>query len=524
MSSLLTIDRLSAATTERGSLFSDLSLNLGREICGLVGRNGSGKSTLLAILSGEREPASGTFSVNGRVAMLRQNLSPDESLSQVLGVERELEVLSRIEAGTGSPEEAAEFDWTLPARVEAALARVSLPALDLDRKVGMLSGGQRTRLGIAAMLMLEPDLLLMDEPTNNLDADGREAVAELLAGWNGGAIVASHDRELLEQVDRMVELTPVRVNVYGGGWSSFEADRLARRERAESELERAEHDLKANARAIQAQFERQARRDKQGRAKRAKGDAPKLLLDAQAERAERTGSRNSRLADRMRGDAERKLETSRAQVEVVTPVRIDLPASALPANRVALRFDQVALERGGRRMLGPLTFQVKGPERVLISGPNGSGKTTLLKIASGALDPTSGTVERKARMALLDQHGANLDDRLDLVDNLRGHIPALTMEEAHATLARFGFRNRDARRPVQTLSGGERLRASLALLTGGAEPPEMLLLDEPTNHLDIDAIELLEAALADYTGAILLVSHDRRFAESIRVEREISLA
>jgi ATPase subunit of ABC transporter with duplicated ATPase domains len=160
----------------------------------------------------------------------------------------------------------------------------------------------------------------------------------------------------------------------------------------------------------------------------------------------------------------------------------------------------------------------------VVSGANGSGKTSLLRLALGNLTPTGGIVSRAdGALAMLDQHVALLDPALDLVSNMRVHHPALTARQAHEVLARFAFRNRDALRPAATLSGGERLRAGLAIATGGPVAPQLLLLDEPTNHLDIDALELLEAALAGYDGALLLVSHDRRFVEAVGYDREIRL-
>jgi len=524
MSSLLTIDRLAASAPDGTPLFSDLTLALGRETVGLVGRNGSGKSTLLAILAGEREPDAGTVSRAGRVAMLQQALPDDSTVAEALEVAEDLARLHRLEAGEGTPQDAELADWALTDRLSGVFAQVYLPDTILDRAVASLSGGERTRLGLAAMLLEEPDVLLMDEPTNNLDAAGRAAIAELLYSWQGGAIVASHDRELLEQVDRIVELSSVGIFSFGGGWSSYAEAREAERERAEGELERASRDHKQQRRAIQRQTERKARRDKVGRKKAAKGDLPRILLGAMAERAENTGARNDRLARRQLDETDAALDDARRNVEIVTPLRIQLPPSGTPANRTLLRFDAVTLARGGRRLFGPLSFAITGPERVIVSGSNGSGKTSLLRIASGDLAPDAGVVDRaEGALAMLDQHVEMLDPALDLVANMRARHPAMTARQAHDVLARFAFRNRDALRPVATLSGGEKLRAGLALATGGPVPPQLLILDEPTNHLDIAAVEMLEQALASYDGALMVVSHDRRFLDAVGFDREIAL-
>jgi len=520
MPAFLTTDRISAAAPDGTQLFSDLSFTLGDDVVGLVGRNGSGKSTLLAILAGEREPRSGAVSRTGRIATLRQVQDAGQTLSEALGIAGNLERLRRLEAGTGSVEDAGLADWTLEARIDEALAQVRLTGFDPGRAVSTLSGGERTRLGLAAMLLQEPDVLLMDEPTNNLDADGRAAIADLLSQWPGGAVVASHDRDLLEEVDRIVQLSPVGSTVFGGGWSAFAAARDASRERADAELDRTRRDLRQQTRAVQVQAERKARRDKAGRAKAARGGAPKILLGMQAERAQNSGARDNRLAARLLDDAGTAAEQARRAVEIVTPLRIELPPARLPPGRTLLRFEDVAMVR----LFGPLSFDITGPQRVLVSGANGSGKTTLLRLAMGLLAPDSGTVTRAdGALAMLDQHVDLLDPALDLVANLRARHPALTAREAHEVLARYAFRNRDALRPAATLSGGERLRAGLALATAGAIPPQLMVLDEPTNHLDVDAIEMLEAALAAYDGALLLVSHDRTFCEALRFDREIVL-
>jgi len=524
MSALLTIDSLSATTPDGTPFFSGLTLSLGREVVGLVGRNGSGKSTLLAILAGERKPAAGTIARPARIAMLRQIQANAGTVAEALGIADDLVRLHRLEAGEGSVEDAELADWTLQERLAGSLSRVRLDGLALDRAVSPLSGGERTRLGLVAMLLGEPQVLLLDEPTNNLDVEGRQAVADLLHDWPGGALVASHDRELLERVDRIVELSPLGVQSFGGGWSAFAEAREARRERAEADLDRASRGVRQQALAVQRQAERKARRDKAGRAYAASGSAPRILLGAQAQRAENSGGRDSRLAERLTDNAESTLEAARRQVEVVIPLRIELPASGLPANRTLLRFDEVVLEREGRLLFGPLSFTMTGPQRILVSGANGSGKTSLLRLAIGLAEPTAGRIARaEGAIAMLDQHADLLDPTLDLVANMRARHPTLTAREAHEVLARFAFRNRDAQRPAATLSGGEALRAALALVTGGPVPPQLLVLDEPTNHLDIAAMEMLEEALAERDGALLLVSHDRRFCETVGFDREIAL-
>lgn len=520
----LTLDSIDAAAPDGRPLFSNLTLALSRERIGIVGRNGAGKSTLLAIASGAAEPVRGSVSCTGRISILRQSLPPGRTIAAALGIEDALGRLSRLEQGLGTADDVAEADWTLPSRLSATLEDVGLGGIAVSRPTASLSGGERTRLGLARLLLEEPDFLLLDEPTNNLDADGRSAVTRLLSRWKGGVLVASHDRTLLEAMDRILHLSSVEAKIYGGGWSDFATAREAELRQAEAALGRAEQMFKQARQDVQRQSEKKARRDKAGRAWRAKCVDNKMFLDAEQERAERSSARDNRLAARLLGDAEDALSDARTRVEVLTPLKIELPCTGLPANRTLLSFEDVVLERGGRHLFGPLSFTLQGPERLAVTGPNGAGKTSLLKLVIGELAPASGMIRRaESAVAMLDQHVELLDPALDLVANLQRHHPAMDHNAAHAVLARYAFRNADALRLAGSLSGGERLRAGLAVAFAGTPPPQLLILDEPTNHLDIDAIETLEAALRGFDGALLVVSHDEHFLQAIGVTRMLKL-
>ncbi|HIG22915.1 ABC-F family ATP-binding cassette domain-containing protein [Henriciella sp.] len=524
MSSCLTLDSLSLVTPEGDTLFDNLTLSLGREAVGLVGRNGCGKSTLLKAVAGDLAPARGQIGVHGRAAMLQQHFDEAETVAEALGVDADLARLARITAGNGTAQDFDAADWTLEARLEKALADTGLADVDTARKIGAFSGGERTRIGLARLLLAEPDLILLDEPTNNLDAEGRASVMSLIENWSGGLLIASHDRALLERMDRIVELTPVGCTVFGGGWSEFKAARDAARARAKAEATSAANRLKATERKTQQAKERQDRSDARGRAVRARGDQPKLVLDARAQRAEATSGRGNMLASRQLGEAQAALSDADAQLERITPLTIELPTCNLPASRQLLSVQHAEMRFGERQLFGPLSFEVRGPQRLAIKGPNGSGKSTLLKLITGELAPTSGTISPYTdRTALLDQHSSSLDPNSSLIENMRRLAPALSENEARAQLARFAFRAGDALQLAGTLSGGERLRAALAAAFAAPHPPELLLLDEPTNHLDMEAVSLLEAALQSYDGAILAISHDERFLEAIRIEHNITL-
>jgi ATPase subunit of ABC transporter with duplicated ATPase domains len=523
MSSFLTLSGISAATPDGRPLFHDLTLSLGAERVGLVGRNGSGKSTLLGIAAGDAEPLSGTVHRTGTAGRLLQRWRGEDTIAEALGVADPLAILDRIEAGDGTDADLDDADWTLPAAIESGLVRVGLAALDLHRRMESLSGGEQTRIGLARLVLERPDLLLLDEPTNNLDSIGREAIEQLIESWRGGVLVASHDRALLEHMDRIVELNPTGVRIVGGCWSAFAAAREAQRALAETERERSQAALRSTLDAAQASREAKQRRDSRGRAFAARGSEPRILLGAQAERAQNSGGQARRLADRQVEEATRTLELARARVEILTPLTIEVPATGLPPHTEVLALEEVEAEVGDRQF-GPWTFALHGRERVVITGPNGAGKSTLLRLAMGELVPSKGTVRRASqRVAMLDQHLRLLDPQDTILGNLRRLHPLLDEEAAHAACARFAFRSRDTQRIVGTLSGGERLRAALATVLSAPQSPWLLILDEPTNHMDIESIEVLEAALQAFDGALLVVSHDARFLEAVGAMRTLTI-
>ena len=525
-SAFVTLDRVAARTPDGHTLFSDLSHAFGRERTGVVGRNGVGKTTLLRLVTGVAEPADGGVARNGTVAWLEQRraLRPGETVLDLLGTARAMAVVRRVLAGEGSAEDLAAADWTLESRIGTALAEVGLPDLDGDRPAASLSGGEQTRVRLAALLLQAPDLLVLDEPTNHLDADGRAAVRDLLAGWKGGAVVVSHDRDLLRRMDRIVELSPLGAAVFGGGYDLFAARKADERAAAERDLDVAVRAAARVAREGQRAVEKKARRDRAGRAFAARKSEPKILLGAMAERAENSGARETLLAQRRAEAAEAALGEARARVERVRAMAIPMPSSGLAAGKTVLALDEAVWDApDGRRVVGPLTLRVTGPERLAVTGSNGAGKTTLLKLMSGERRPTSGRVDRPVSSALLDQETALLRADETLLEAWRRLNPEATSNEAHAALARFLFRNTAAQRIIGTLSGGERLRAALACVMTGAAPPQLLILDEPTNHLDLDSIAAVEAALSDYDGALVVVSHDADFLDAIGVERRIAL-
>lgn len=528
----LAADRLGYALADGRTLFTGLTLGFGRERTGLIGPNGAGKSTLVRLLAGELATPRGTVQRRGTLAYLPQNfqLAVDGTLADVLGVGERLAALDRVYAAEPEPGDLERVgdDWDLRDRAQAALARFGVCHLPLDRPVTGVSGGEGTRVALAGLMLRRPDFLLLDEPTNNLDAAGRDALYELVRGWTGGLLVVSHDRTLLRLLDRIVELSPGGIRIYGGNYDVYLAQKTAEDEAAARELGSAESALRATRREAQRMRERQDRRDGRGKAQAAKGGAPRIWLGMQRERSEGTRSRLNDTAERMAADGRTRFDAARARVEERGRIALDLPSTELAAGKTVVELDGVSVIREGMDRGAPegVSLRVVGPERVAVAGPNGSGKTTLLHVIKGTLAPSSGTARlglAADEVAFFDQHARRLRPGASVLECYRERNPAIGETEARHALARFLFEADAVHQPTETLSGGQRLRAALACTLNGWRPPRLLLLDEPTNHLDLDSLAALEDVLNGYDGALVVVSHDRAFLEAIGVERVVEV-
>ncbi|HET9533239.1 MAG TPA: ABC-F family ATP-binding cassette domain-containing protein [Blastocatellia bacterium] len=512
-------------------LFKSLTFSFGPVRTGLIGPNGVGKTTLLDILAGKRAPSAGSVTRQGRVSYLPQTISFDKSatVASVLGYSRKLESLARILKGEGNTAdfEAVDACWDLPERIAASFERLGVAHIKLEEGVGSLSGGELMRIRIAGLLLDEPDFLLLDEPTNHLDFEAREFIYELVASWRDGLVVVTHDRRVLSLVDQTAEMFSDRLKLYGGNFEFYREQRGIERAAAEQAVSGARQRLKHAKATAQLARERQERRAAAGKRNIAKVNIAPIASGLLQRHAENSAARLKARHEKKVEEAMSELHLARSNLPEELRITVDLEEPRVPPGKRMIELRGVNYQYPGARALlwsEPLDMDVIGPERICIKGRNGSGKSTLIDLICGKKSPLTGTVRTGTKsIGVLDQQVSVLDDSLTLLENLRRVARPGPVHELRILLGRFLFYKDDVFKPAATLSGGERMRAGLACLLGAEQAPDILILDEPTNNLDLSSVEQMVAALKEYRGVLIVVSHDRSFVDDIGIEREIEL-
>jgi ATPase subunit of ABC transporter with duplicated ATPase domains len=529
---------LTAAQGDR-PLFADLDLTVGPgDVIGLVGVNGAGKSTLLRMLAGLRPGESGTVTISpptattGYLAQEPDRLQ-SESVRQFLGrrtgvaaadeaMQAAAQALADSAPGAGEDYSRALERWLalggadLDARAGAVAADLGL-AVDLDHAMSELSGGQAARAGLASLLLSRYDVVLLDEPTNNLDLDGLARLEAFVRGRRGGTVVVSHDREFLSRtVTCVVELDQAQqqVTTYGGSYAAYLEEREVARRHAREEFDsyaETRAGLEERARSQRAWMEKGVKN-----ARRKQPDHDKVGRGFRLETTEKQAAKARQ--------TERLIERLDVVDEPRKEWELRMEIAAAPRAGAIVATASGAVVRRGRFTLGPVDVQISWADRVSITGANGAGKTTLLGALLGRIPLSEGHAALGPGVVVgeVDQARDAFLGGEPLVDAFGAAAGGMLRGDVRTLLAKFGLRTAHVLRPAATLSPGERTRAALALLQ--ARGVNLLVLDEPTNHLDLPAIEQLESALRSYPGTLLLVTHDRRMLETVATNRRIEVA
>lgn len=511
-------------------LFADLSFSVGAGRTGLVAPNGAGKSTLLKLIAGEYRPTAGSVVADGAIGYLPQSLpfTADLTVAAVLGIAPVLDALAALADGDASDEVFTTIgeDWGIEERSRAQLDRLGLDGLALDRRLGTLSGGEVVSLGLAAQLLKRPSVLLLDEPTNNLDSDARHRLYDALDSYTGCLLVVSHDRVLLDRMDQIAELYRGEIVFYGGNFTAHQDTVDAAQAVAEGNIRNAEQQLKREKRQMQEARERAARRSSNAARNVKDAGLPKIVAGKLKRDAQESAARADDVHAKRVDDARTRLDEAERALRDDRVIALDLPDTVVPAGRTVFTGEGLQISRGGRKLFADngIGLSIRGPERIALTGPNGAGKSTLLRIIDGTLEPDAGTVQRAdGRIASLSQRLDLLAEERTVAESLAAAAPSLSHTRRMHLLAQFLFRGDRIHLPVAALSGGERLRATLACVLYAEPAPQLLLLDEPTNNLDLVSVGQLESALNAYQGAFVVVSHDERFLEAIGIDRWLRL-
>ncbi|MEU6993918.1 ABC-F family ATP-binding cassette domain-containing protein [Streptomyces sp. NPDC046465] len=538
MTATLVAKDLAAGHGDR-TLFSGLDLVVAPgDVIGLVGANGAGKSTLLRLLAGLDTPEGGELRLSPPTASVGHLPQEPERrtgetirafLARRTGVAEAQRVMDEatqalVDGAPGADDAYATSleHWLalggadLDERAEEVTDSLGL-AVSLDQPMTSLSGGQAARAGLASLLLSRYDVFLLDEPTNDLDLAGLERLESFVRGLRAGTVVVSHDREFLTRtVTKVLELdlAQQQINLYGGGYDAYLEERETARRHARDDYE--EYADKRSALQGRAQMQRGWMDKGVKNARRKAGDNDKLGRKFRSEASEKQASK-ARQTQRMleRLDV---VEEPRKEWEL----RMEIAAAPRSGSVVAgLREAEV---RRGAFTLGPVTLQIDWADRVAITGANGSGKSTLLAalLERVPLDAGHAALGSGVLVGEVDQARALFHGEESLMDAFCAAVPDTEPAEVRTLLAKFGLRADHVLRSAATLSPGERTRAALALLQGRGV--NLLVLDEPTNHLDLPAIEQLESALESYEGTLLLVTHDRRMLDAVRVTRRLEVA
>ena len=529
---MLILQNVSHAHPNKDLLFENihLTINHGQKIA-LIGNNGSGKSTLLKMIAGELTPSSGVVTTSVAPYYIPQVFGQFNNLTiaQALQVEQKCNALKKILAGDVSEVNITLLndDWTIEERCREALLYWLLDGLDLSQEMSSLSGGQKTKVFLAGISIHQPEIILLDEPSNHLDTSGRERLYDFIENTPATMVIVSHDRKLLDIPDTVCELSKRGITVYGGNYTFYATQKQIEANALQQDLKSREKALRKAKETARETAERKQKLDARGKKKQEKAGVPTIMMNTLRNNAEKSTSRlvdvHAEKLDSLTGE----LNELRKELPDADKMIFGFDDSTLHKGKILLTAEGINFGYSSQLLWTPsLSFEIRSGERIALKGLNGSGKTTLIKILRGELEPRSGRLYRADITSVyIDQEYSLINNELKVYEQAQQFSAAALQEhEIKIRLARFLFTKEFWDKSCATLSGGEKMRLMLCCLTLSNKAPDMIILDEPTNNLDIQNIEILTAAINGYQGTLIVVSHDVYFLEEVNIQREITLA
>lgn len=528
---MLTLQNISYTHPNKDLLFSDINLTVNsHEKTALIGNNGVGKSTLLKIIAGELQPTKGHISVETEPYYVPQIFGQFNHLTiaQALQIENKLNALKEILNGDTSEENfnLLNDDWTIEDRCTEALNYWQLNDFDLSQKMETLSGGQKTKVFLAGISIHQPELVLLDEPSNHLDIRSRQLLYDFVQTTKSTLIIVSHDRKLLNLLSSVCELSKHGIKVYGGNYDFYKEQKQIENNALSQDIQSKEKALRKAKEKERETLERQQKLDSRGKSKQEKSGVARIMMNTLRNNAENSTSKLKSVHAEKIGGLSQDLQELRSSLPDIDKMKFGFDNSALHKGKVLFTATDINFGYDNKLLWKDnLNFQITSGERIALKGKNGSGKTTLINLILGNLEPQLGTIYRADNKSVyIDQDYSLLDNTLKVYEQAQQfNTSALQEHEVKIRLNRFLFAKDDWDKPCIALSGGERMRLLLCCLTINSKSPDIIILDEPTNNLDIQNVEILTTAINEYQGTLIVVSHDETFLEQLNIERTIEL-
>lgn len=531
MSQLIFVQGLSYKLPDGTPVFNDFNFHFSYEKVGIVGKNGVGKTTLIKLIAKKLEPSAGTILINGKVSYLPQKITDfsNQTLGEILQVDQKMSALKRAEQGNATPFDILLIgdDWNLEFEIQKILSELNLSYLRLDRMGHSLSGGEMMRCLLARLFLEKPDLILLDEPTNNLDLDSKSQFYESLKETKAGMLIVSHDRDLLNLMDGIIEISNLGLKYYGGNFDFYVQQRKVEDAAALNKLQSQQEQYLKQKKLEQATKEKQVRKTSQGEKRAVKENMSPLEIGARMDQSQKTSARLKQKQENITIQLKENVEKQKENLREQHAIQIDIKSSKIPSRKRMLVCQNLNFKYPNSDhdlWKKPLNLEILGNTRVAIAGKNGSGKTTLIQLITKKLLPSSGDIYVGSdHIAVLDQKCSLLNETLSIFENMKKFAPDDMLEsDIRIRAGRFLFYGNDVFKTVSVLSGGERLRASLACLLATNNAPDILILDEPTNNLDLDSIAILTESLNQFNGVLILVSHDQYFLNDLKINEVVT--